>query len=141
MISGGVTMGREYAPICRDFQMVSYRICDREKWIDFDTWQSAWIEQWCNGEPPKLVWFHVDGIDNIAYGVPYEMYVDGCHVQGNVLLAVEKMFYRRTRQNDIGYELITEKLTKGVEFGEGQEFVFMPRRISKELNEDRENNE
>ena len=126
---GGATFGREWAPICRDFEMRPCKVRDLEEWPGFDAWQKAWIEQWWNGKPPRLVWFHINGVELIDYGVPYQEYVEGRHVQGDRLMATIRVVSVRTRGMRFGTGSTATELTEGVKFGGGKEFTFFPRPV------------
>lgn len=122
------TSSREWQYVCRDFQMAPYMVRERDEWPGFDSWQAIWVRQWLDGHLPKLMWFHVNGNSNVDYGVPYDTYVEGHHIQGNLLMATVRRFTFPLRRSSRGYRLFYEELTEGTPFGEGGEFSFFPRR-------------
>lgn len=97
---------RKHHIICSDFcpSETYVQIC--KDWDGFDEFWSLYVEQWLPyGNTNKLIPFIVNGNTSVRYMVPLLDFVYGRMYDGDRLLAVEKMYYTRTRQG-FGYRLL-----------------------------------
>lgn len=97
--------------ICADFEPAKWHIHAYQTWKGFDYYWPRYIEQWLPyGNTNKLVYFTLHDDTSVRYGVPLMDFVNGTMVHGNVLKAVEKMYYKRTTKTPYGFKLVREKI-------------------------------
>lgn len=95
--------------VCSDFVPKSYLI-PTHGWTSFDDYWPRYVEWWLPySNTDRLKYFTINGDTSVRYGVPLLDYVYGHMFDGNVLLATEKMYYKRL-MSGIGYKLIREPI-------------------------------
>ena len=92
-------------PICADFKPRNPEYADLRNWTNYDDWAMA-REHRLSG----FIWFTINNDTHIRYGVPVRLFVYGGMVDGSILKATRKRYYKRSRKSPIGYELITEEI-------------------------------
>lgn len=79
-------------------------------WTGFEDYWKVYVEQWLPYSNTNIrVYFTIHGDASIRYGVPLMDYVNGSMFDGNILKAVEKMYYKQVRTG-FGYRLIREPI-------------------------------
>lgn len=99
--------------ICSDFVFKDSRIYGIRNWIDFETYWKEFQENWFprRNLDTYNVYFVLNNNQDVRYGVRIKDYIYGNMFSGNRLNAVEKMYYRQTRNpNHSGYELVREEI-------------------------------
>lgn len=96
--------------ICAEFIPKRQKVEAIARWTSFDDYWAAYVEQWLPyKDTNKNVYFTLNGDTSIRYGVPLMDFVNGTMIVGDALMAVEKMYYRRSHSG-FGYKLVREKI-------------------------------
>lgn len=108
--------------VCSDFKPALYMKYANEHWTCFEEYWKGFVEQWLPyGDTSKNVYFTLHDDTSIRYGVPMMDFVNGTMIENGVLKAVEKMYYKRTKEG-FGYKLIREPISGVNIHGTGKEF-------------------
>lgn len=105
--------------ICSDFKPSLIHVYDLQNyWTNWESYWADYLENWFPYYPKekpedKLIYFTLNGDKEIRYGVNLMDYINNSMIDGNRLKAVEKMYYKRTKDG-FGYKLVREKI-EGVE--------------------------
>jgi len=103
--------------ICGDFEPMFPHYADFKDWTTFEEFWPAFVEAWePYGQVPKYIWVTLGEDTTVRYGIPFDVWMTGPIVAGGELLARQKMYYKKTRSNPIGCDLITEPIC-GVKIG------------------------
>lgn len=106
-----VSQPSRFHHICCDFQPIEWQKIICEEWTSFEDYWPAYVEQWLPySNTNKLDYFFINGDKTVAYGVPMLDVVYGRMFDGDKLLAVEKMYYKQSKKNPIGYVLVHEPI-------------------------------
>lgn len=101
----------DFGTVCSDFLPKEYMKYACEHWTEFDEYWGVLVDQWLPYKNTNiLVYFTLHDDTSIRYGVPLLDYVYGNMIEDGVLKAVEKMYYKQSRNSPIGYKLIREPI-------------------------------
>lgn len=92
---------------CGDFIPKDLKRVDCINWTNFKDFWDVYVKSWLPYENENtLIPFVVNGHSDIVYHVPLKRFIDGTMIENGVLRAVEKTYYKRTK-NDFGVQLYT----------------------------------
>ena len=96
--------------ICSDFEPGAWHKNACDTWQGFEHYWPRYVEQWLPyADTKKLIYFTLNSDTSIRYGVRLLDFVYGTMIDDNMLKAVEKVYYKKTK-GGIGYKLIREKI-------------------------------
>lgn len=108
----------DYWVVCSDFRPAAYMKYANAHWTCFEDYWKGYVEQWLPYSNINVnVYFTLHNDTSIRYGVPLMDFVNGTMIEGDILKAVEKMYYKQTRSG-FGYKLIRESIN-GVKISNG----------------------
>lgn len=106
--------GQNFHIPCNEFEPKYMQYADAKEWDGFDNFWEMYVKTWLPYQDEnKLIWFCMNNNTNIEYGVPMKAFIEGHMMSDNVLLAIKRRYYKRTKDS-FGYKLITEDID-GVE--------------------------
>lgn len=89
---------------CSDFQPRNPDYADLREWTNFKDFWRAYVRVWLPySNEDTTLGFVLNKNQEIRYQVPLKRFVYGTMIKGNILRAVEKMYYKRN-------ELVHEKI-------------------------------
>lgn len=96
--------------ICADFEPAQWCAYACQTWRGFEYYWPRYVEQWLPYKNTNtLVYFTIQDNTSVRYGVRLMDFVNGTMMDGDVLKAVKKTYYKRTREG-FGYKLIRETI-------------------------------
>jgi hypothetical protein len=97
--------------ICSDFCPAQWNVYAHKNWNGFEYYWPRYVEQWLPySNTNSLVFFTLHDDTSVRYGVPLMNFVYGDMFDGDLLKAVEKVYYKRSNSSPIGYKLVHEKI-------------------------------
>lgn len=80
------------------------------RWDSFSDFWAEYVREWIPYEKTDILYYFVlRGDESVEYGVPLMDFVNGTMIEGNILKAKEKQYYRRVIDpNGFGYRLVHE---------------------------------
>lgn len=97
---------------CSEFEPSEIHVWDlKNYWTNWENWYADYKDTWLRGKDNsnKLCYFTLNGDRSVRYGVLISDYIYGTMIENNKLKAIEKMYYKRTKDG-FGYKLIREKI-------------------------------
>ena len=96
--------------VCSDFEPAEWCVYACKAWMGFEYYWPRYVEQWLPYKNTSvLIYFTLNGDTSIRYGVKLLDFVYGNMIDGNILKASEKVYYKKVKSG-FGYKLIKEKI-------------------------------
>lgn len=103
--------GQHSGCICSDFYPHPSNTYAVKHWTTFEDYWNKYVDQWLPYKNTNtLIYFCLNDDRSIRYGVPLMDYVNGTMIDGDMLKAVQKTYYKQSRKSPIGYELVHESI-------------------------------